>query len=123
MVVLVNGKDMKEERKEPVGEIRGDEKRRRESMEALTMDLFGGEAPKLLDYSITRRGQADGGSRRRGRREDARLFGLGEGGSRGAPVVKPTLRDVGDAPSIGRLRGSSNRRSRGRSSFEGGNLR
>lgn len=26
------------------------------------MDLFGREAPKLPDYSITRRGQADGES-------------------------------------------------------------
>lgn len=54
-------------------------------MEALTMDLFGGEAPKLPDYSITRRGQADGGSGRCRGREDARLLakGLGGGGSRG----------------------------------------
>lgn len=75
------------------------------------MDLFGREAPKLPDYSITRRGRADGGSGRRGRRAEARFHarGMGGGGSRGlegarggfegAPVVKPTLRDVGDARS------------------------
>jgi len=33
-----------------------DEKRREEPTGALTMDLFGREAPKLPDYSITRRG-------------------------------------------------------------------
>lgn len=52
------------------------------------MDLFGREAPKLPDYSITRRGQADGGSGGRGRRWTAR-GAKGRGGLRGVSVVKP----------------------------------
>lgn len=72
--MMVNGEGMSKERVgEPVGEKRGDENRARgANAEALTMDLFGREAPKLPDYSITRRGQANGGSggdgqRRRGK--------------------------------------------------------
>lgn len=57
------------------------------------MDLFGREAPKLPDYSITRRGQADGESGGRGRRWTAKEKGR-KGGrpERGVSVVKPRRR-------------------------------
>lgn len=71
VAVMVNGEGTRKERIGGTrrGEKRGDENRARgANAEALTMDLFGREAPKLPDYSITRRGQANGGSGRRGRR-------------------------------------------------------
>jgi len=97
---MANSKDTKEER----GARRGNKRRGKEARGAnggINHGFIRRRSPEIarLQYYTPRTGGWWEWKTREERRSRFLARRLGEKGAWGAPVVKPTLRDIGDAPS------------------------